>query len=167
MPHSLEDDSGVKIPGLADVTHDLFPQGVSGQKHRQRRRERNHVFANVSPALLPLASFLHGGVVTGLVHTAWAPSTAVKKELISLHSQAPGGAVMSTPRSRLTRAIFTYSSTKSAGKTHPLQGEFRCPIPASRSSLLTLHTFPITVRLKKKTTNQEKDGTWNLAATIL
>ena len=26
--------------------------------------------------------------LTGLIHTAWAPCTAVKKELISLHSQA-------------------------------------------------------------------------------
>ena len=121
----------------------------------------------MSPALLPLASFLHGSTATALIHMAWAPCTAVKKERVSLHSQGPGGAVMSTPRSRLTRAIFTYSSTKSAGKTHPLQGVIQVPIPASHSSLLTLHTLLMAVQFKKKKKKKEKYGIWDLAPTIL
>lgn len=68
MPHSLEDDSGVRIPGLADITHDLFPQWAWRETQAEINKKESRICKCVTCSCP--RSFLRVWAVTGLVHTA-------------------------------------------------------------------------------------------------
>ena len=111
-------------------------------------------------------SFLRVRAVTGLVHMALGFLDNGEEGAHQPSQLGPWGSCYEHTQEPTLSAIFTYSSTKSAGKTHPLQGV----IQMTRSQLLAslfsaLHTLPTTVRFKKP--NQERDGVWDLAPTIL
>lgn len=52
----------------------------------------------------------------------WVSWTAVKKELIRLHSQDPGGAVTSTPKNKLSQQFSLTAARSQLGKHIFLEG---------------------------------------------
>lgn len=89
----------------------------------------------------------------------WASWTAVQKDLGSIHSQDPGGAIMSTPKSKLCHP-FSLTAGRSPRGTRILQrSDAGGLIWASGSSLLQPPHLPIPGRFFKG--NQEGDGVWD------
>lgn len=142
-----------------------------GYKPRQRLAKRHRTFVRVSPALLP-PSFLSGREVTGLAsgsHTAPGFLDSCEEGLHQPSQPGPRGELLyARPRANSSRNLHLTEAQSQLGKCVLLQRSNSDDLsPASGFFLLSLsHTLHVIARFLKKT-NQEGNGVWDLAQTIL